>query len=97
ADLALDPVESDIVEATREWSGGLGVDGVLELVGPATMPQTLAALAKGGRMVIVGCRYASADAQPGGREDWVVHRARVQMHNPTRNVTNRSCARWWSW
>ena len=30
------------------------VDGVLELVGPATMPATLASLVKGGRMVIVG-------------------------------------------
>ena len=54
ANIAVDPSETDFSEVALEWTGGLGVDGVLELVGPATMPQSLKALAKGGRMVIVG-------------------------------------------
>ncbi|MDF1597668.1 MAG: zinc-binding dehydrogenase [Acidimicrobiia bacterium] len=54
AHLAVDPGEREFSEIALEWTGGLGVDGVLELVGPATMPQSLKALAKGGRMVIVG-------------------------------------------
>lgn len=54
AEVVIDPTETDLVEAVREWTSGVGADGVLELVGPATMSSTLAALAKGGRMVIVG-------------------------------------------
>ncbi len=54
AEVAIDPTETDLVEAVREWTSGVGADGVLELVGPATMSLTLAALARGGRMVIVG-------------------------------------------
>jgi len=48
--LALD----DVTAVVAEWTHGTGVDGVLELVGTATMPTTFSALAKGGRMVIVG-------------------------------------------
>ncbi len=54
AHVAVDPGEQEFSEVALEWTGGLGVDGVLELVGPSTMPQSLKALAKGGRMVIVG-------------------------------------------
>ncbi|MDH3540981.1 MAG: alcohol dehydrogenase catalytic domain-containing protein [Acidimicrobiia bacterium] len=54
AEIAIDPTVDDLTEAAREWTGGAGVDGVLELVGVATMPATLASLAKGGRMVVVG-------------------------------------------
>src|SRR5665811_52124 len=54
ANLAVDPDERDFAEAALDWTDGLGVEGVLELVGPATMAQSLNALAKGGRMVIVG-------------------------------------------
>lgn len=54
ADMALDPTQIDFAEAAREWTNGEGVEGVLELVGPATMPTSLKALGKGGRMVIVG-------------------------------------------
>lgn len=54
ANIAVDPEVQDFSEVAREWTGGLGVDGVLELVGPATMPDSLRALARGGRMVIVG-------------------------------------------
>ncbi len=54
ADAVVDPTQVDLEMAIRDWTRGIGADGVLELVGPATMPSTLAALSKGGRMVIVG-------------------------------------------
>ncbi|MEJ2554958.1 MAG: zinc-binding dehydrogenase [Anaerolineae bacterium] len=54
ADVAVDPTQTDFAEAAREWTNGKGAEAVLELVGPATMPASLKALGKGGRMVIVG-------------------------------------------
>jgi len=54
AELAVNPETEELAEVARDWTGGRGLDGVLELVGPATMPAGLAALAKGGRMVVVG-------------------------------------------
>jgi D-arabinose 1-dehydrogenase-like Zn-dependent alcohol dehydrogenase len=54
ADIAVDPMQMDFAEAARAWTNGEGVEAVLELVGPATMPSSLKALGKGGRMVIVG-------------------------------------------
>lgn len=54
ASVTFDPTHADLTAAALAWTDGVGVDGVLELVGPATMPATLASLAKGGRMVIVG-------------------------------------------
>lgn len=58
AEATVDPHHDDLAEAISAWSRR-GADGVLELVGPATMPTTLAALAKGGRMVIVGSHSGS--------------------------------------
>lgn len=58
AEVTVDPAEEDLLASLREWVPR-GVDGVLELVGPATMPTTLRALAKGGRMVIVGSHTGS--------------------------------------
>ncbi len=54
ADLVANPETDDLAAVARGWTGGRGLDGILELVGPATMPAGLTALAKGGRMVIVG-------------------------------------------
>ncbi len=54
ADVAVDPTQVDFAEAARGWTNGEGVEAVLELVGPATIPSSLKALGKGGRMVIVG-------------------------------------------
>jgi len=54
ADRAVDPEAADFAEAALEWTEGRGVDVVLELVGPATMPGSLKAMGKGARMVIVG-------------------------------------------
>lgn len=78
AEATVDPGEEDLADAAREWSGR-GVDGVLELVGPATMTATmtatLAALAKGGRMVIVGSHTGSEwTIDPGSvyRNEWKI-------------------------
>jgi propanol-preferring alcohol dehydrogenase len=79
ADITVDPTETDLTEAAREWTHGTGVDAVLELVGVATMPATLAALAKGGRMVIVGSHTGNEwTVDPGVvfRNEWEIRGAR---------------------
>jgi propanol-preferring alcohol dehydrogenase len=53
-DRTIEPTQRDMAEAAKEWTGGDGVDGVLELVGPATLSSSLGSLSKGGRLVIVG-------------------------------------------
>jgi propanol-preferring alcohol dehydrogenase len=71
----VDPSETDLVSSAREWTAGVGVDGVLELVGAATMPATLQSLAKGGRMVIVGSHTGSNwNIDPGliYRNEWEI-------------------------
>jgi D-arabinose 1-dehydrogenase-like Zn-dependent alcohol dehydrogenase len=59
ADMAVDPTVEDFAEAAQAWTEGLGVEGVLELTGAATMPTSLRALGKGGRIVIVGFHTGS--------------------------------------
>ena len=54
AEVVVNPDDEDLTAIARSWTGGRGLDGILELVGPATMPAGLSALAKGGRMVVVG-------------------------------------------
>lgn len=54
ADIAADPTQGDFAGMAREWTKGEGVEAVLELVGAATIPTSLRALGKGGRLVIVG-------------------------------------------
>ena len=54
AEVVVNPEQEDLATIARSWTGGRGLDGILELVGPATMPAGLASLAKGGRMVVVG-------------------------------------------
>jgi len=60
ADLVVDPSQDDFADVAHEWTAGQGVEAVLELVGPATMPISLKALGKGGRMVIVGSHTGTA-------------------------------------
>lgn len=54
ADRAVDPSIQNFSEAAREWTGGQGVEGVLDLTGAATLPTSIESLGKGGRLVIVG-------------------------------------------
>ena len=75
ADQAIDPTVDDLAEAAAAWTGGRGVDGVLELVGVATMPASLASLAKGGRMVVVGSHTGDAWTLDPGlvfRNEWEI-------------------------
>ncbi len=76
---AVDPRIQPIDNAARKWTDGVGVDGVLELVGPSTMPRTLASLAKGGRMVIVGSHTGTEwTIDPGDlyRNEWEIKGSR---------------------
>jgi NADPH:quinone reductase-like Zn-dependent oxidoreductase len=41
-------------EAVREWTGGRGVDHVLEIGGPGTLPQSIAAARVGGHVSLIG-------------------------------------------
>jgi propanol-preferring alcohol dehydrogenase len=59
ADVTVDPTEKDFAQVAREWTKGEGVEGVLELTGAATIPTSLQALGKGGRLVIVGFHTGS--------------------------------------
>lgn len=43
-----------LIDAVREWSGGKGVDVILDLVGAAYFEANLAALANQGRLMLVG-------------------------------------------
>jgi propanol-preferring alcohol dehydrogenase len=60
ADETVDTATGDLRAAIADWTGGRGADAVLELVGPATMRDTLPSLAKGGRMVVVGSQTGRA-------------------------------------
>jgi D-arabinose 1-dehydrogenase-like Zn-dependent alcohol dehydrogenase len=79
ASVAVDPTTTDLGEAIADWTGGVGADGVLELVGPATMPATLGGLAKGGKMVIVGSHTGKDwTIDPGDvyRNEWEIRGSR---------------------
>jgi len=54
ADVVVDPLEDDFSTIAQEWSRGMGVEAVLELVGMETIASSLKSLGKGGRLVIVG-------------------------------------------
>ncbi len=91
ASAAIDPTESDLTEAIREWTGGTGADGVLELVGPATMPATLNGLAKGGKMVIVGSHTGKDwTIDPGDiyRNEWEIRGSRNVSSDELRTVVD---------
>lgn len=75
----VDPRIKPLDTAARKWTDDRGVDGVLEMVGPDTMPKALAALSKGGRMVIVGSHTGSAwEINPGDiyRNEWEIKGSR---------------------
>nr|WP_168504756.1 zinc-binding dehydrogenase [Streptomyces sp. S1D4-11]QIY93309.1 zinc-binding dehydrogenase [Streptomyces sp. S1D4-11] len=54
ADHAVDYTQDDWPEEVRELTGGVGVDGALEMSGPARLAQTLRVLAPFGRLVVLG-------------------------------------------
>jgi putative PIG3 family NAD(P)H quinone oxidoreductase len=54
ADLAIDYGSDDFVEAVADFTGGRGVDVVLDVIGGDYLPRNIVALAVGGRIVQVG-------------------------------------------
>lgn len=87
ADVAVDASETDFAAAAREWTDGEGAEAVLELVGAATLPTSLRALGKGGRVVIVGFHTGSefsAQASDMVANEWEIL--------GSRNVTKRELA-----
>ena len=91
ASAAIDPTQTDLAEAIREWTAGVGADGVLELVGPATMPATLNGLAKGGKMVIVGSHTGKDwTIDPGDiyRNEWEIRGSRNVSSDELRTVVD---------
>ena len=64
ADLAVNYREGDFVAGAREATGGRGVDVVLDSIGAPYLKRNLAALATGGRLVLIGL-MGGAKAQIG--------------------------------
>ena len=54
ADLAVDYTSDDFVEAVRDFTGGQGADVILDIMGAVYLPRNVAALATGGRLVVIG-------------------------------------------
>jgi putative PIG3 family NAD(P)H quinone oxidoreductase len=54
ADLAVNYHDGDFVAAAREFTDGRGADVILDIIGAAYLPRNVAALATGGRLVVIG-------------------------------------------
>ena len=61
ADHGINHRAQDFAQAAGQWTGGRGVDVVLDCVGGEVWPKSLASLARGGRLVTCG---ATAGGQP---------------------------------
>ena len=48
----------------RDWTGGRGVDHVIEVGGPGTLPQSIAAVRVGGRIALIGVLTGRGGAVP---------------------------------
>lgn len=54
ADLVIDHRSEDVVERVREATGGAGVGVVLDILGAGSLTDNVRALARGGRLVVIG-------------------------------------------
>lgn len=54
AERAVDYIAEDFVAAVEEWSGGQGVDLVLDIVGGDYLARNIEVLARGGRLLTIG-------------------------------------------
>jgi putative PIG3 family NAD(P)H quinone oxidoreductase len=59
ADLAVNYADDDFVAAVRDFTGGRGADVILDIMGAAYLARNLAALATGGRLVVIGMQGGS--------------------------------------
>jgi len=69
ATMVLDPNETDVVQAIKDNTGGLGVDVVIECVGGdecdgPTVPVGLSILRRGGRMMVAGIFEKNVEINP---------------------------------
>jgi putative PIG3 family NAD(P)H quinone oxidoreductase len=54
ADLAISYSDEDFVQAIADFTDGRGADFILDIIGAAYLPRNVAALATGGRLVVIG-------------------------------------------
>jgi putative PIG3 family NAD(P)H quinone oxidoreductase len=54
ADLAISYQDEDFVAAVTEFTDGRGADVILDIMGASYLPRNIAALATGGRLVVIG-------------------------------------------
>jgi putative PIG3 family NAD(P)H quinone oxidoreductase len=66
AEKAVNYRTEDFVAAGREWSGGNGIDVILDMVGGDYVPRNLESLAYGGRLVMLAFKQGSKVAFDGG-------------------------------
>jgi putative PIG3 family NAD(P)H quinone oxidoreductase len=59
AELAINYTSEDFVEAVRDFTGGRGADVILDIMGAVYLPRNVAALATGGRLVVIGTQGGS--------------------------------------
>lgn len=59
AQLAIPYKNQDFVEAIGEFTGGLGADVILDIMGAVYLPRNVAALATGGRLAVIGLQGGS--------------------------------------
>jgi D-arabinose 1-dehydrogenase-like Zn-dependent alcohol dehydrogenase len=65
ADLALDPTEEGVTAALKDATGGRGLDLALDVIGrSAVTKQAMFAMARGGRIVVVGQSFEPLEAGP---------------------------------
>jgi NADPH:quinone reductase-like Zn-dependent oxidoreductase len=60
ADVVVDYRTHDFVDAVKSFTGGRGVDVVLDVIGGSYVPRNIASLAVGGRIIQVGVMEAGA-------------------------------------
>ena len=63
AELAINYREQDFVEAVTDFTGGRGVDVILDIIGAAYLPRNLSALATNGHLVVIGMQGGGATGE----------------------------------